>query len=387
MNAPIPNSVVEYSATEAGLAELRTRLADVVFDCTTKEGDESARKARRELVTLRTSLDKLRLQLNADDQARIKARNDRAKEIEAEIRSLEEPIDREIKAVEARIEEARQARIKAEAERIRAINLRIDWIRGQVVELADASVAEITEALVALRSLPLTVELYAEFLDHAREAHAATLAKLTGIHERAIENAAEAARLAEERRLFDEQKAESNRQETARLARIAQEDAERGYLNAWDDGHREYAQRVEDGARKFLNDWDDANREDAQRIEDAARAIKQRTEDAWREAERKIEEERLADLRAERQRQEQAEIDRRRRERDEIEKRADPWAALYALDSLQCREGVALNEDKATPYEIQSRTIVCDVLNARTEIEALERSSKPAEAAEAALRG
>ena len=55
-----PSAVVEYSATEAALADLRSRYQNVVFDVATTKGDKAARAARLELVTLRTTLEKKR---------------------------------------------------------------------------------------------------------------------------------------------------------------------------------------------------------------------------------------------------------------------------------------------------------------------------------------
>ncbi len=58
-------AIVEYSKTEAGIADLRGRLANVVYDVTKPAEMDRARKDRRECVTLRTSLEELRVQLKA----------------------------------------------------------------------------------------------------------------------------------------------------------------------------------------------------------------------------------------------------------------------------------------------------------------------------------
>ena len=123
--------IKEFSDTEAGLAELKERYCTIP-DCTTKEGYEEARKGVSVLTSTRTSLDKMRLGLNAGDQARIKARNKEAArilelilEIETPLRSAKNAIDDEeerIKAEEAAKEEKRVLDIETEVKRIHELS-------------------------------------------------------------------------------------------------------------------------------------------------------------------------------------------------------------------------------------------------------------------------
>ena len=101
------SALTEYNPTEAALADLRQRYADVAFDLTTTKGDKEARAARKELVTLRTSLEAKRKELKAPALERAKLIDTEAKRIEAAILELEEPIDAQIKADEARRERER----------------------------------------------------------------------------------------------------------------------------------------------------------------------------------------------------------------------------------------------------------------------------------------
>lgn len=64
-----------------------------MWDVSTTKGDREARAARKELVTLRTSLEAKRKELKAPALERAKLIDTEAKRIEAEIRSLEDPID------------------------------------------------------------------------------------------------------------------------------------------------------------------------------------------------------------------------------------------------------------------------------------------------------
>lgn len=111
------NVIVEYSATEAALAALRQKYAGVVFDLTTTKGDKEARAARLELTTLRTSLEKKRQQFKEPALKFGKKIDSEAARVTAEIRALEDPIDQQIKA-----DEARRAAEKAERERIAAFD-------------------------------------------------------------------------------------------------------------------------------------------------------------------------------------------------------------------------------------------------------------------------
>ena len=55
--------IVEYSKTEAALADLATRYKGVLFDVTTREGMATAVKGRAELRGLRIALEKTRKEI------------------------------------------------------------------------------------------------------------------------------------------------------------------------------------------------------------------------------------------------------------------------------------------------------------------------------------
>ena len=64
---PPVTAVAEYSPIAAGLAAARARYADVVWDLTTTRGNEEARRARKELVSLRTG-DRKSTRLNSSHE-------------------------------------------------------------------------------------------------------------------------------------------------------------------------------------------------------------------------------------------------------------------------------------------------------------------------------
>ena len=116
--------IVEFKQSEAALALLKDRYA-VIPDFTTKDGYEEGRQGISELRTLRTSLGKARKRLNADDQARIKYRNDEAKRITCELVLLEAPLKAAKGEVDVEEERKADAIRKVEEDRIEAIQFRI----------------------------------------------------------------------------------------------------------------------------------------------------------------------------------------------------------------------------------------------------------------------
>ena len=173
----IKTEVTEYTATAAALQDLRGKYENVTFHVGTPAGDMAARAARFELVTLRTSLDKMRKKLNEDDQARIKLRNDEAKRITAVIVSLEKPIDEQISAQEARKEAEKAAKAKAEADRVAKIR---GWINGLALypsRFTGKTAEEMSVGLEKLKKLTIGIE-YEEFADEASQARLVSIEAL-----------------------------------------------------------------------------------------------------------------------------------------------------------------------------------------------------------------
>lgn len=272
------NEIVQFSQTEAGLTELRSRLKGVVYDVTTTVGMESARKDRRECVTLRTNLDKLRLELNADDQARIKARNERAKELATAIFNIEDPIDSQIKAEEDRKEAIRLAKLEVERARVARIRERISAIGRAPVDAIGLPLPELRQILDDHNLVhPPTAADFEELLDEATavwQRAGEQLQKLVGQSEA---NAAEQIRLARDRQAFEQERlAQDERDQKSKAAADADAKAAK---DARDRADRE-AKEVRDKADEEAAD---------------ARAAADRKAEEERQAERR----RIADERAE----------------------------------------------------------------------------------------
>lgn len=211
-------AIVKFTRTEAALADLRTRFKDATFDLTTTKGDTAARQARRELVSLRTGLDKRRKEL-ALPAVEFKRRIDsEAQRITAEITTLEEPIDLQIKQDEQRREDERIARLRAEEQRCDSHRDRIKAIRDVALRAVGMSSAEI-EAKVALVSRVVIDESYEEFQALAVNEKAATLTSLAEL----LSNTRQTEAREEENRIARERLAQLERENTERQAREAAE--------------------------------------------------------------------------------------------------------------------------------------------------------------------
>lgn len=204
-------TIVEYSQTEAALAELRARIGGAQYDVLTTEGMDHAKRDRRELVTLRTSLEKKRVEIKAPALAHCQRIDSEAKRITAEIVKIEQPIDEIIKA-----EEKRKADIKAEAERkeqerIDTIMERINRIKGAPEKAMLMTSTGLLEAIAVFKELVIGPE-YAEFQERVIKIKDGTIVEL----ERILAEKVEAERIAEEQRL-EQERIEAEAQEKRRL--------------------------------------------------------------------------------------------------------------------------------------------------------------------------
>jgi IgA-specific serine endopeptidase len=336
-DAAATTSVVEYSRVEAGLADLRERYSNVVFDLTTTAGDKAARAARKELVTTRTTIESIRKEAKAPLLAKAKLLDDEAKRITAEIVALEAPIDEQIKDDEKRREEKRAAREAAERARVDRIRSKMSDIASATAGCASASAEEISAVIRLLESIQITEEDYAEFVDEAEVVRLRAVSQACALRHAAVERESEAARLAAERAEIERQRQELDRASAAEEARIK---AER-------DEIERQRQEIEQAKREA------AERERAERERQAA--IK-RAEDKRLEDERKAQRDAFeADLEAERQKiREQEERQADERAAQEAARRAREkrlfGAAEQMLETLaEIRTGLILVIGDKTP--------------------------------------
>lgn len=218
-------AVAEYTPIAAALAAARARYQGVVWDLTTTRGNEDARRARRELVSLRTGLEARRKELKAPLLAQAKLVDDEARRITAELLQLEEPIDELIRADERRREEERAAREAAEKARVAGIRERIAAIVAQPVKAARIRSSALLRTAIDTLAAQEIDGSFEEFAGEARAAHAQSLDAMREMLAAIEAQEAEAARLREEREAQERAAAEAAARlaEQERIALEAQE--------------------------------------------------------------------------------------------------------------------------------------------------------------------
>lgn len=381
-------AVAEYSATERGLAELRQRLQGRVYEIATTKGMEEARKDRAELRGLRVGLDKLRKQLNEADQARINVRNGLAKEITARIAEMEDPIDAQIKAEEARKEQAKLERERAEAERLRRINDTIADIARLPLDYMSAAPDELQKAIDDLAGD--TLDYFDDVhLPTAQAAKDASLTKLREMLDARVAAEAEAQRLAAERAELDRQRAEDDarrklEEEQQMAARLTAEHiqdlrdipaalvgkpseilrAAIAEVEAIDPRHPRFGSRLADAdtakvaTLTKLQGMLEAS-EEQERVA-AEQAERKRQLDAQAEAQRQAEEEAKARALAEQERREAAE----RAERERLEAEAaerDRQAAAEAAERARQQEEDAIQRATLREAAQEAHAVLCEL--------------------------
>lgn len=272
--------LVQYSRTEAALADLRTRYAGAEFDLTTTKGDAAARAARLELVTLRTSLEKTRKAFKAPALEFGKMIDAEAARITTAITALEDPIDRQIKADEARRAAEKAERERIEAARVAKHHAAIATIRGYI-QLANApgmTAAKLTRGMVALQAMTFGEE-FEEFAGQAESARDEALTALEALHAAATLREAEA-EAAERQRVENERVAAENRRIAAELAEQQRRlDAAAEVLRQQQEA-ADAARRAEEAAAQRRADEEAEARERAEHARLEAERIAELTKDA-----------------------------------------------------------------------------------------------------------
>lgn len=144
-------AIAEYRPTAAALAAMKEQLANKVWDLTTTKGNDEARQTRLQLVRLRTSLDAERKRLKQPHLDASRVIDDEAKRLTAEIESMEDPLDKLIKADENRREIERQEKEAAEKRRIQTQTDHIAAIGKLPLECMSCTIQELTDTIAGLQ--------------------------------------------------------------------------------------------------------------------------------------------------------------------------------------------------------------------------------------------
>jgi colicin import membrane protein len=366
MNAPQTlTSIAEYSATAAGLADIRQRLANVVFDVQTPAGMEEARKSRRELVSLRVALEEKRVELKAPALERSRLIDAEAKRIDREIRTIEEPISEQIRSEEARKQAEKEERERQERNRIAEIRGRIDQMARLPLLLTGTSAAKLKDARAKLADMVLPDVAYAEFLDEALRVRAGVLEQLDAAIPKQEAQEAEQARLKAEREELERQRVEQQRVEAEQRARTVEEDRQRRAKLEQDElaakAARDKADQEAAATRKAEQD----------RLNEEARIAREKREQEEREAKSKRDEEdrvarkareaadrQAADARAAAQKKlddEAATVLKQKREQEEAAAKAE--RDRRAAEEMAVEESLALFESNPVMQAIIKRAL------------------------------
>lgn len=238
-----------FDPIERTLAAVEARHKDVVYDLTTTKGNDAARKARKELVSIRTTADEVYKTWNQPILAAQKKARELRDGFAARVELLEKPLDAAIRADEERRAAEKKARDDAEAARVKAIRDRVADIYAQPAACAGLPSSEIELSIVGVEVLIADKAFYQELQGEAEAAADVVLTKLRAMmsaakaaEERAEAQRLEAERLEAQRVELERQRAEiaaqqeairvaAERAEADRLAETARQDEERRILS------------------------------------------------------------------------------------------------------------------------------------------------------------
>lgn len=209
--------LVQYTKTEAALADLRKKYQGATFDLTTTKGDKEARAARLELVTLRGMLEKRRKELKKPALEFGQKIDAEAERITSEIKALETPIDAQIVADENRRAAEKAERERIEAARVSAHQTKLAAMRGCVARAQGLPSARIAKGIEQVEAIMLGVTAWEEFAADAATAKQETLTAMRVMFDAAKAREDEDARV-EAQRIENERIAAENRAAAERLA-------------------------------------------------------------------------------------------------------------------------------------------------------------------------
>lgn len=316
----VTNAVAEFDRVGAGLADLRAKYANVVFEVTTAKGMNEARLARAAIREPRYEIERIRKSAKAPLLALGKKLDSEAARITRELEELEVPISDAITTEETRKEAERAAKVAAELARVEALQDRVAELRGNRTLSAMSGSALIAEHISDLEAIPVDVG-FEEFQQAAEDAKASGLSWLRQVHEAAVAHETEQARIIAEREELARHRADAARRDAEDRAR--REAEERAARKAREDEEARAAEQRR--IQRELQDREDAQRRKVLADQEAAAKAARDAEAARQKQEREAHE---AQLRAEREQQELA----ARVERDRIAEENRQAAAARKAD-------------------------------------------------------
>lgn len=245
----------ERAVIVLGSRKAEVQLRELVSEASTitavedAPGRDLAHRTGMRLKTARTTIQKLGKAAREDAQAFAASVIAEEKRLIAITAKEEERVLSLRDAFDAKIEAEREAKEAAERARVADIKHKIELIRQIPVQMAGEPAADIDAELSVLR-LFVPGEEFAEFADEAGLAAGNAITALVAMHERAVAQEAEAARLAEERAEFERQREEFRIQQeraAAEMARLEAQNRER--IEAEERRQAEERERLAEGRR------------------------------------------------------------------------------------------------------------------------------------------
>jgi hypothetical protein len=238
---PQATQVVDYNITDAALEALKEKNRNMLKAWDGKDFDV-IKEHKKEALKLRTGIEPMRKEKNADALAWQRAVNAEAARIVKTLEEIEKPLDDILDAEKARIDAEKQAKLEADRKRVQAIQDRIALIKQVPNDCINKPAQVIQNGIDKLNELIANDAFdYEELALEASSAKRESAEKLVAMHtERAAlekQQAEEAAaieakrlaqiaedeRLAEERRIFAEQQEQIRLANEAMQAKIDEE--------------------------------------------------------------------------------------------------------------------------------------------------------------------
>ena len=283
------NSVITYNVTDAALMEHKEKYEQLP-DIKTKDGYEHAKLCLRESTAIRTGVEARRKELNSDAVVYKKRVDAKAKEIIADVLSVETPMRELKKEQDEVIEFAKQEKIRIENERVARIEENIQAIKGYAATCINLTSSQIAEKMEKLSCLVLEESVFEERRSEAQLLRLTAIDQVQEVYDSKLKQEREAIRLEEERKKLEVEKERMRLEEEERQKKIA-EDNEKARIE------NEKIRLEQEARQKEIDEKNETIRREQEAAQQAIEADNARIKEEQEAAQRKIDEEnqRIAD--------------------------------------------------------------------------------------------
>jgi colicin import membrane protein len=170
--------IKRYSPIAGAIQSLLDNFGGVIYKVDIPSGMKSARAARATIREFRIELERCRVSEKKESLEYGREVDRQAKLIRDQILVIEEPIDDQIRGQEAIVAEAKQAKQRAEQERIDGIKARVQTIKNVIGDNFGARSDKLDRTLKALQTTTID-ESFGEFATEALEARDDAITKLS----------------------------------------------------------------------------------------------------------------------------------------------------------------------------------------------------------------